>query len=258
METLTKLISGDCLKEMRKMDDNIIDLTVTSPPYDDLRPYKGNLKWGKDVWEPVLDQLYRITKKGGCVVWVVGDASVKGGETGTSFKQALYAIDRGFRLHDTMIYQKHGMPTDPRIRYYQRFEYMFVFSKGKPNTFSPISDVKSSGRKQRNGSDRRGDNLICTKRQYQTPEFSVRGNVWTYNPRNMRTGHPASFPEDLARDHIISWSKEGDIIFDPFMGSGTTGKVALENNRNFIGIEIVDEYFDIALERIKGSTEWKH
>ena len=247
MTSKIQLYQGDCLEVMKNIPDNSIDLTVTSPPYDNLRKYKG---FTFD-FESTAKELYRLTKDGGVVVWVVGDSTVNGSETGTSFKQALFFKEIGFNIHDTMIFQKHGMPTDPRLRYFQRFEYMFVFSKGKPKTYNPIADVKSCGRKNANGTDRRGDTLIVTTKRYDYPEYSVRGNIWEYNVRNMKGEHPAMFPEALAKDHILSWSSEGDIVFDPFMGSGTTGKMARLNNRDFIGCEISEDYFKIAQERIE-------
>ena len=247
MTSNIQLYQGDCLEVMKNIPDNSIDLTVTSPPYDNLRKYKG---FTFD-FESTAKELYRLTKDGGVVVWVVGDSTVNGSETGTSFKQALFFKEIGFNIHDTMIFQKHGMPTDPRLRYFQRFEYMFVFSKGKPKTYNPIADVKSCGRKNANGTDRRGDTLIVTTKRYDYPEYSVRGNIWEYNVRNMKGEHPAMFPEALAKDHILSWSSEGDIVFDPFMGSGTTGKMARLNNRDFIGCEISEDYFKIAQERIE-------
>ena len=246
MTSKIQLYQGDCLEVMKKFKDEVIDLTVTSPPYDNLRVYNG---FTFD-FEGISNELYRITKQGGVVVWVVGDSTIKGSETGTSFRQALYFKDIGFNLHDTMIFQKHGMPTDPRLRYFQRFEYMFVFSKGKPKSYNPIADVKSSGRKNANGTDRRGDTLVVTSKRYDYPEYSVRGNIWNYDVRNMKGDHPAMFPELLAKDHILSWSNEGDLILDPFTGSGTTGKMAKVLNRDFIGIEISEDYFKIAQERI--------
>ena len=247
MTSNIQLYQGDCLEAMKNIPDKSVDLTVTSPPYDNLRKYKG---FTFD-FESTAKELYRLTKDGGVVVWVVGDSTVNGSETGTSFKQALFFKEIGFNIHDTMIFQKHGMPTDPRLRYFQRFEYMFVFSKGKPKTYNPIADVKSCGRKNANGTDRRGDTLIVTTKRYDYPEYSVRGNIWEYNVRNMKGEHPAMFPEALAKDHILSWSSEGDIVFDPFMGSGTTGKMARLNNRDFIGCEISEGYFKIAQERIE-------
>ena len=237
---------GDCLEIMKTFDDEIIDLTVTSPPYDNLRTYKGFTF----NFEGVARELFRVTKQGGVVVWVVGDSTIKGSESGTSFRQALYFKELGFNLHDTMIFHKHGMPTDPRLRYFQRFEYMFVFSKGKPKAYNPIADVKSSGRKNANGTDRKGDKLVVTTKRYDYPEYSIRGNVWEYDVRNMGGLHPAMFPEKLAEDHILSWSNEGDLVFDPFTGSGTTGKMSIVNNRKFIGCEISEEYVKIAKERM--------
>lgn len=249
----TYLYQGDSIQIMKDFEDCIFDLTVTSPPYDNLRTYKDSLDWGEHVWKTLLQELYRTTKQGCVVVWVVGDSTVKGSETGTSFKQALFAMECGFNLYDTMIFTKHGMPTDPRLRYFQRFEYMFVLSKGRPKSYNPIKDVVSSGRKQYNGVDRVGDKLVQTNKTYQTQDLCIRGNVWDYDCRNMGGHHPAMFPEKLALDHILSWSNEGDIVFDPFMGSGTTGKMAVLNNRNFVGVEKVSEYFKISEDRINNA-----
>ena len=246
---MNNLIHGDCIEEMAKMDANSIDLTVTSPPYDNLRTYEGSLQWNEDIWKQVLKGLYRATKEGGVVVWVVGDATIKGSETGTSFKQALYAMECGFNLHDTMIYEKSGMAFPDSTRYHQTFEYMFVFTKGKGFTFNAIKDRKNKYTGTQGGNKRGG---LCKR-----GEFGSRFNVWRYaNGRDNSSKdreafkHPAIFPEKLAHDHIISWSNGGDTVFDPFMGSGTTGKMAKQLGRNFIGIEKVEKYFKIAEDRI--------
>jgi site-specific DNA-methyltransferase (adenine-specific) len=244
-----KLIHGDCLEEMAKLEAGSVDLTVTSPPYDNLRTYNGTLDWGEHVWKPVLDELFRVTKRGGVVVWVVGDATIKGSETGTSFKQALYAKDCGFNLHDTMIYEKSGMAFPDSNRYHQTHEYMFVLTKGKVSTFNAIKDRKNKYTGSKGGNRRGG---LCNR-----GEYGSRFNVWRYangrdNSSKDRNAfkHPAIFPEQLAHDHIISWSNEGDTVLDPFMGSGTTGKMALLNGREFIGIEKDAGYFEIARQRI--------
>lgn len=235
------LILGDCLDVMRTMPDECIDLTITSPPYDNLRAYNG---YTFD-FEGIAKELYRVTKKGGVVVWVVGDATIKGSETGTSFKQALFFKEIGFNLHDTMIYSKTGMKNPSSNRYHQTFEYMFVISKGIPKTFNPIKDRKNKYVGIHGG-----------ERSFRN-EYGMRFNIWQYaNGGNNTTkddvfAHPAVFPEKLADDHIISWSNPGDVVFDPFTGSGTTGKMALINNRKFIGIEISKEYCDIAEARIR-------
>ena len=248
-----QLIHGDCLERMKEIPDGSVDLTVTSPPYDNLRTYNNTLDWGEHVWKPVLQELFRVTKKGGVVVWVVGDATIEGSETGTSFKQALYAKDCGFNLHDTMIWHKNASPRDTRIpRYWQGFDYMFIFSKGKPSTLNFIREpCKTFGQKTRsymrnpNGTMREDRKAIETIIKADKP----RDNVWFYGVASNPL-HPAPFPEILANDHIISWSNEGDTVFDPFMGSGTTGKMALLNNRKFIGIEKDEKYFEIAKKRI--------
>ncbi len=241
------------------MGDGCIDLTVTSPPYDNLRTYNDSLEWGEHIWKPILEQLYRVTKDGGVVVWVVGDATIKGSETGTSFKQALYAMDCGFNLHDTMIYQKKSpIPQFKTHRYTASFEYMFIFSKGKPVKGRLLTlPSKQAGRIDKNyrGQVKANDQYVGTDLKVVKKD-KVRPNIFVYSQNNgidRDIKHKAQFPELLARDHIISWSNEGDTVFDPFMGSGTTGKMAKLNNRNFIGIEKVEEYFKIAQDRISGT-----
>ena len=249
-----KIYNMDCLEGMRLLPNECIDLTVTSPPYDNLRKYKG-YEWD---FEGVARELYRVTKQGGVVVWVVGDATVKGSETGTSFKQALYFKEIGFNLHDTMIYAKNNPVPLSHKRYEQQFEYMFILTKGKIDTFNPLLKENKGAGKSEFGTFRHGGEEIQDKHtKGKTKGYSTRNNIWFYSVGNNKTTkdkvafkHPAIFPEKLAQDHIISWSNPNDIILDPFMGSGTTAKMALLNNRKFIGFEISEEYCKIAEERI--------
>ena len=257
----THLMQGDCLERMKEMPECSVDITVTSPPYDNLRTYNGNNdQWGEPVWKSIIEELYTVTKEGGVVVWVVGDATIKGSETGTSFKQALWAMECGFNLHDTMIWQKNAIPYDPKCeRYWQAFEYMFVFSKGKPKCNYIKVPCKSAGKKKTNDyGQRRPDGSLRTDRHSEDrviQDTKVKDNVW-YQPNTKQKGqHPASFPEQLAHDHIISWSNEGDTVLDPFMGSGTTGVACVKTGRRFIGIELDEEYFKIASNRIE-DEEW--
>jgi DNA modification methylase len=244
-----EVIQGDCLIEMQKIPDKSIDLTVTSPPYDNLRTYNG---YTFD-FEGIAKELYRVTKEGGVVVWVVGDATIKGSETGTSFKQALYFKEIGFNLHDTMIYLKDVCPFPDINRYYQNFEYMFILSKGKPKTTNLISDRpnKSVGRtvsgtvRNKNGTT---SPKVCLGNTIK--EYGIRFNSWLVSDGKRQGLHPAPFPEKLAEDHILSWSNEGDTILDPMAGSGTTLKMAKKNNRNYIGIEISQEYIYIINKRL--------
>ena len=245
------LYNGDCLEVMKNIADNSVDLTVTSPPYDNLRTYNG---YSFD-FENIAQELYRVTKQGGVVVWVVGDATVKGSETGTSFKQALYFKECGFNLHDTMIYLKDQLAYPDTNRYYNAFEYMFVLSKGKPKSVNLIKDKanKSFGRTvSGKGRQKDGTSKVRTRANQPVYEFGVRWNYWLlYNQkRGIETQHPAIFPEQLAHDHIISWSNENDTVYDPFMGSGTTAVACQNLNRNFIGSELSKEYCDIAEERL--------
>jgi site-specific DNA-methyltransferase (adenine-specific) len=244
MIELNKVHNVKCEDGLKLIGDEVVDLTVTSPPYDNLRVYNG---FSFD-FETVAKELYRVTRAGGVVVWVVGDATIKGSETGTSFRQALYFKDLGFNLHDTMIYQKNSSTFPARKtsnRYTQIFEYMFVLSKGKPSKAKLICDKKNKWA---------GYKDFSNKLKNPVPEFSPRTNIWTYVTSFNGVDHPAPFPEDLVNDHILSWSDEGDVILDPFMGSGTTAKMAKLNSRNFIGFEISEEYCGIANKRIGVSS----
>lgn len=239
----------NCLDTMARIDDRSIDLTVTSPPYDNLRSYNG---YSFD-FEAVAKELYRITKDGGVVVWIVGDATVNGSETGTSFKQALFFKEIGFNIHDTMIYQKHNFSNPSNNRYHQIFEYMFVFSKGKPKTFNPIKDrpnveAGKIGSWGKNTSRQVDGTMVERKRKVNT-EFGMRYNIWRIKTE-MKPLHPAPFPEELVEGHVLSWSNPGDVVYDPFMGSGTTAKVAIETGRKYLGSEISAEYWEIAQKRI--------
>lgn len=241
---MDKIIQGDCIEVLKTLPDGIIDMVLTSPPYDNLRDYNKSLKWGEDVWKPVINELYRVVKNGGVVVWVVGDATIKGSETGTSFKQALYFKEIGFNLHDTMVYEKNSSayPSNKNsLRCSQIFEYMFVFSKGKPKTVNLILDKKNKW----------AGHTSFDGKIPPVPEYSPRNNIWRYTTSfNDKTGHPAVFPEQLAKDHITTWSNEGDVILDPFAGSGTTGKAAKVLGRNYILIEKELEYIKIAERRL--------
>lgn len=254
-----KLYQGDCLDVMDKLiEEGVeVDLTVTSPPYDDLRNYNNTLVWNFDVFKQVADRLYKITKNGGVVVWVVNDKTKNGSETGSSFKQALYFKEIGFNLHDTMIYAKNNpMPNVNSKRYMQSFEYMFVLSKGKPKTFNPIMEKSKYGGEFTFGepSTWNKDGELIKKERRKINEYKKVSNIFYYtvgSTANKHIKHPAVFPEKLAEDQILSWSNEDDLILDCFMGANTTGKMALLNNRNYIGIEKVEEYFKIGKKRIE-------
>lgn len=253
------LFEGDCIEHLQKLIDGgvTVDLTVTSPPYDNLRNYLGKCDWSWDKFTQIANLLYNITKDGGVVVWVVGDATIKGSESGTSFRQALYFKEIGFNLHDTMIYEKINPIPQNHNRYEQCFEYMFVFSKGKPKTFNPIMEETKNNGKTFNWGDRKTimDDNQC-RRNRDTDNIvvkptKIKRNIFQYSIGGGKTGHPAVFPYKLAEDHILTWSNEDDTVLDPFMGSGTTGIAANNNGRCFIGIEIVKEYFDIASKRFE-------
>ncbi|MCP4354465.1 MAG: site-specific DNA-methyltransferase [Proteobacteria bacterium] len=253
---LNQAFNMDCLEFMKELPEGIIDLTVTSPPYDNLRTYNNSLEWNEDIWKAIIRDLYRITKDGGVVVWVVGDATIKGSETGTSFKQALWAKECGFNLHDTMIWNKDGGGAIGSSKAYtQNVEYMFVFSKGEIKTSNMICDkVNLSYGKNKSGVGRRlanGKHKI--EKRKESSKFSKRNNYWYIPPQ--KGIHPAVFPDKLARDHIISWSNKEDIVFDPFGGSFTTAIQADKENRTWIICEKVEDYFKSGYERYNQETK---
>lgn len=268
MIELNKVYNEDCLLTLSRIPNDFLDLVVTSPPYDDLRTY-NNFVSGKKTdfngfsfdFESIAKELYRTTKSGGVVVWVVGDGTEKGSETGTSFRQALFFKEIGFNIHDTMIYMKNNFSNPSSNRYHQIFEYMFVLSKGKPKTFNPIKDRKNIyggqiGSWGKNTSRQKDGSMVERKKKI-IEEYGQRYNVWTY--KTSKNGqedeiayqHPAIFPIQLVKDHILSWTNENDIVYDPFMGSGTTAKAATQTGRSYLGSEISEEYFEIIKKRLE-------
>lgn len=235
------------------MPDNLVDLTVTSPPYDNLRVCYNS----KFDFKEIATELFRVTKDGGVVVWIVNDATIKGSESGTSFKQALGFIEVGFKLHDTMIWEKPHFANPSSTRYHQIFEYMFILVKGKIKTFNPIKDVPIKyGKPFGKLSQRHADGQITNKENnVVVNEFAMRKNIWRVNTVGQenigkKPLHPAQFPESLVKDHILSWSNPGDLVFDPFLGSGTTVVAAVKLGRNYLGCDISKEYYDIAVSRL--------
>jgi DNA modification methylase len=273
-----KLIHGDCIEKMKDIPDNSIDMVMTSPPYDNLREYgKDFTGWGEHIWKPVLDGIFRVLKDGGVCVWVVNDATINGSETGTSFRQALYWMEIGGKLHDTMIWRKiNPFNFGSNNAYIQSFEYMFVFSKGKPKTLNFIYDranityeeeektdkfenlqfegfeceEKILNKNKAKRTSRRGDFMEYSNIEWEMNKLGKRHNVWDIKSSTKVGTHTATFPLELPTDHIKTWSNEGDIVLDPFMGSGTTGVACVNLNREFIGIELDENYFKIAEDRI--------
>ena len=252
-----RIINGDSAELLKELKPESVDLIVTSPPYDSLRSYDG-CKWDFDVFKKVADGCARVICGGGVIVWIVNDATVNGSETGTSFKQALYFKELGLNIHDTMIWHKDTL-TFPEInRYSPTFEYMFIFSKGKPKTVNLIRDKKNKwAGAEIHGTSRGVDGKtfrISNEGNIVQP-FGVRDNVWNMSgEKNNRTGHPAPFPVAIARDHILSWSNKGDVVLDPFCGSGSAGVACKETDREFIGIEISPKYCEIAKNRINNTA----
>lgn len=256
------LLHGDSLDLLKNIQNESIDLIITSPPYDDIRTYEDSLKWNFDIFQSLAKELKRVLKKGGVIIWVVNDKTKNGSETGTSFKQALFFKEIGLNLHDTMIYQKDNPPpVGGNKRYYSSFEYMFVLSKGSPKTFNPIKRERrnkyNDKRTHRVKNMTRDKNGNFSKKLVKINEIVKINNIWKYvvsggvtSSNKIAHKHPAIFPEKLVHDHIISWSNEGDTVLDPMMGSGTTCYVAKKLKRNYIGIEKVKKYFELSKKRV--------
>jgi DNA modification methylase len=267
MET-NKIIQGNALTVLgsARVPDDSIDLTVTSPPYDTLRTYDGY----KFDFEGIARSLYAVTKRGGVVVWVVNDETKNGEESGTSFEQALFFKKIGFKLFDTMIYEKTGTSFPTKGKYTQIFEYMFVLSKGRPKTFNPIKDVPKlwegswgkTTQRQRDGSlkDSTAKNCGAGKSGRATDGrygYKQRSNIWRIvngkkfaHTDDLAYEHPATFPESLAHDHILTWSNPGDVVLDPLCGAGTTCKMAKKLGRQYIGIDVSKNYCQVAERRL--------
>ena len=246
---INKIYCGNCLGVLKQLNNAFVDLTITSPPYDNLRDYVGY----EFDFQCIAKKLLRVTKDGGVVVWIVGDATIKGSETGTSFRQALFFKEIGFNLHDTMIYAKINYIPLTHNRYEQVWKYMFVFSKGQLNTFNPIklaTKMEGTKRNRRKSNKEVGSSVRNRNEVTITKKYKIKCNIWSICVSSTRFNHPAIFPKQLAIDHILSWSNENDIILDPFIGSGTTAIATIETGRNFIGIEIEPKYVKIARERI--------
>jgi len=254
---LNNIYHLDCVEGMKQLEDNIIDLVICSPPYGNIRQYNG-FTWD---FEETARQLFRIVKKGGVVVWIVNDETIDGSESGESFRQALFFKDCGFKLFDTMIYKKNTPSIPSTNRYYQVFEYMFVFSKGTPKTINLLKDRKNRwvDWKKKKTSVRKKDGTVVRKPyDKKINPFGVRYNIWDYytgfnHSTNDRIAkdHPAIMPERLASDHVKSWSNPDDLVFDPMCGSGTVCKMAKLSYRKFLGFDISKEYVDMANKRVK-------
>lgn len=258
---LNKITNDNCKKVLTDFDDNTIDLVITSPPYDDLRDYTKEAKWNYKNFQEIAKQLFRIMKVGGVVVWVVGDKVDKGNKSLTSFRQAIFFQEIGFNVFDVIIYEKTGSGPPHKNRYFNTYEYMFVLSKGLPKTINLLKDKKNKWancKTYTNVTRREKDGTLTDKGRKTVNEMGVRTNIWKYtNGKGFSTKdeiayqHPAIFPEKLVQDHILAWSNEGDIVLDPFGGSGTVAKKAIELKRQWISIEISKEYCEIAEKRIK-------
>ena len=241
---------------LENFPNECVDLTVTSPPYSDLRHYRNTINsknWNHDKFKKIAEQLYRVTKNGGVIVWIVNDKTENGGKTLNSLRQALFFQEIGFNVNDVMIWEKtNPMPVVKQPRYQDVFEYMFILSKGKPKTFNPITEpCKCAGQEYHSTVKNIGGEDGRTYKEFNINKEKVKGNVWKIAVAQNKTIHPAVYPIQIAIDQILSWSNEGDLVLDPFMGSGTTAIACIKNNRKYVGIEINEDYYNLIKERIE-------
>jgi len=259
--TYGALYCGNSAEILKHLASESIDLVVTSPPYDNRFTYDNKMCFNLKVFKIIAKELARILKKGGVIVWVVNDMVEDGSETLTSFKHALFFKEKcNLKIHDTMIFAKSGFRYPSKNRYHSCFEYMFVISKGSPKTFNPIMDranLDRRGVQYHTYRDETGKIVKRIKRKCEPKEFGKRYNIWkysvgfnhTYKSKDINK-HPAPFPVELAQDHIISWSNKGDLVLDPFAGSGTTLYAAQSLGRSWIGIEINEDYCKLIQSRL--------
>lgn len=253
-DMLNTIQLGDNLDVIKNIPNESIDMVLTSPPYDELRNYNNSLNWNFDIFKKIANELKRVLKENGVIIWVVNDSTTNGTESGTSFQQALYFKEIGLNLYDTMIYRKlNFMPLTHR-RYEQEFEYMFCFSKGIPKTFNPIMEIcKYGGTSASANVYKTDDDKLTNKGKYIVKETKIKGNIFEYHTGSLYTGeweHPAMFPLQLAIDQINTWTNENEIVLDPFSGSGTTCLASKRLNRKYIGIEKVEKYYNMSKKRI--------
>lgn len=259
---VNEIFNENCLDTMSRMSDNFIDLVLTSPPYDNLRQYGGNQTYHQRLnetgysfqFEEIASELKRVLKPGGVIMWNIQDQIINGSKTGNSMRQALYFMELGLKLHDHLIWQKTGTPFPSTHRYRNVWENMFIFSKGKPKTFNPILvRNKTGGRVWNNRRQRNTEGILEeTGKVIKVKEYGIDNNVWLIpngyaNAKHFKgfQNHPAIFPDELASRHIITWTNEDDIVYDPFLGSATTTKIAKQLNRKWIGSELHTPYFEV-------------
>ena len=260
---INQIYNEDCLETMGRMEDGLCDLILTSPPYDNLRRYgqertnHKRLKGGMSFdFESIAKEMTRVLKPGGVIMWNVQDQTINMSRTGSSMRQALYFMDEcGLNFWDHLIWYKTGTPFPSPHRYRSVWENMFIFSKGKPNTFNPIlKRNKTAGqvRNSRKFRDHKGD-FVEGFQGTPIREFGNEDNVWyiangankSYKNK-LSVNHPAVMTDEIARRHILTWTNENDIIYDPFLGASTTTRVARDNNRQWIGSEIHTPYYELS------------
>ena len=252
-----KLIVGDCLNIMKKIEENTFDLIVFSPPYDSLRKYNDYTFDLKKTGE----QIFRVLKDGCLCAMVIQDQTKNFGKSLTSFRTAVDWVDRiGFKLFETVIYRKHGIEGawwNKRFRV--DHEYIHLFLKGeKPRYFNkdPLRIPSKHGGKTMVGSgNRKTDGTTTKTTTIHVNKMKCRGTVWDYlnagDKNKLKQQHPAVFPDKIPYDIISCFSPVKGLVLDPFVGSGSTCVMAKKLDRFYTGIDISSKYIEIAKKRLK-------
>lgn len=277
-----EIIDGDVAKNLVNLGDNSINCTITSPPYFGLRKYSDNheSEIGKEPdlkdyisnLQNIFGTLWHKTRDDGTLFLNLGDSYIDNQLQGVPWRVALALADVGWILRSDIIWKKpNAMPSSIKNRFTVEHEYVFFFSKKKKGysfyqdavrephvTFSENSKMRG-GRNhlgKRGGTPEAGKNAgnsnLHDGRWDQAfhPLGRNKRTVWEIPLGKFRGAHFAVFPEKLVETCINVATVEGDLVFDPFTGSGTTGLVAIRSGRNFLGCELVPEYAQMARQRI--------